>query len=131
MQATVAGVTLHYEVQGDGPPIVLVHGLGGTSNVWHAQRVTLSRTHRVVTYDLSGSGLSDRSRRQYSIATWAEELVGLMDHVKLDSAALAGHSMGTVIVQLFAARHPQRVSALILAGALTELAPPGKEAFTK
>src|SRR5262245_30300037 len=131
MQANIHGVGIHYESQGDGPPVVFVHGLGGTSNVWHAQRVTLSKNFRVVTYDLSGSGRSDRSRRQYSIDGWADELAGLMDHLSIPAAVVVGHSMGTVVVQRFAAKYAKRASAIVLAGALVELGPPGKEAFTK
>jgi 3-oxoadipate enol-lactonase len=131
MLATINGITIHYESQGDGPPLVFVHGLGGTSNVWHAQRVTLSKYYRVVAYDLSGSGRSDKSRRQYAIAGWADELAGLMDHLNLPAAVVVGHSMGTVIVQHFAVKYPQKTTALVLAGALVELGPPGKEAFTK
>ena len=131
MQANIHGVGIHYETQGDGPPVVFVHGLGGTSNVWHAQRVTLSKNFRVVTYDLSGSGRSDRSRRQYSIDGWADELAGLMDHLSIPAAVVVGHSMGTVVVERFAAKHAKRTTAIALAGALVELGPPGKEAFTK
>ena len=131
MQANIHGVGIHYETQGDGPPVVFVHGLGGTSNVWHAQRVTLSKNFRVVTYDLSGSGRSDRSRRQYSIDGWADELAGLMDHLSIPAAVVVGHSMGTVVVQHFAAKYAKRPTAIALAGALVELGPPGKEAFTK
>ena len=131
MQANVNGSKIHYESQGEGPPLVFVHGLGGTSNIWHAQRVTLSKYCRVVTYDLSGSGRSDKSKRQYSIDGWADELAGLMDHLNIPAATVVGHSMGTVIVQHFAAKYPKRTTALVLAGALVELGPPGKEAFTK
>jgi 3-oxoadipate enol-lactonase len=131
MQATINGINLSYESQGEGPPIVFVHGLGGTANVWHAQRVTLSKYFRVIALDLSGSGRSDRSRRSYSIEGWVEEIAGLLDHLGIDQAVMVGHSMATVIVQKFAARHPQRTRALVLAGALVELGPPGKEAFTK
>jgi 3-oxoadipate enol-lactonase len=131
MQTNVNGVNLFYESAGEGSPaIVFVHGLGGTSNVWHAARTTLSRFHRVVTYDLSGSGRSDRSPREYSIEGWVEDLSGLLDELNIPAAVIVGHSMGTVIVQQFAARYPQKTTALVLAGALTELGPPGKEAFT-
>src|SRR5581483_4783946 len=121
-------ISIHYESQGEGPPIVLVHGLGGTSNIWHAQRVTLSKYYRVVALDLSGSGRSDRSKRSYSIDGWADEIAGLMDHLKLPAAVVVGHSMGTVIVQHFAAKYPDKTKAIVLAGALVELGPPGKEA---
>src|SRR5262245_9240229 len=131
MLASINGVTLHYESQAEGPPLVFVHGLGGTSNVWHAQRVTLSHYYRAITYDLSGSGRSDRSRRAYSIDAWADELVGLLDHLGLPAAVVVGHSMGTLIAQRFAAKYPRRTSALVLAGAIAELAPAGKDAFTQ
>jgi 3-oxoadipate enol-lactonase len=131
MLANIHGTTVFYESMGEGPPLVFVHGLGGTGNVWHAQRLTLSKHYRVVTYDLSGSGRSDRTRREYSIDGWADELAGLLDHWKLPAAAVVGHSMGTVIVQHFTAKYPARVMALVLAGALVELGPAGKEAFAR
>jgi 3-oxoadipate enol-lactonase len=129
--ATIHGSAIHFESQGDGPAIVFVHGLGGTSNVWHAQRATLSRYMRVVTFDLAGSGRSDKSKKTYSIDGWADDIAGLMDHLGLHDAVVVGHSMGTVIVQKFAAKYPQKAKAIVLAGALVELTPPGKEAFTK
>ena len=131
MQANINGLRISYESQGEGTPLVFVHGLGGTGNVWYAQRATLSRYYRVITYDLSGSGRSDKSRREFSIDGWADELAGLLDQLSLPSAVVAGHSMGTVIVQRFAAKHPQRTTALVLAGGITELSAAGKEAFTK
>jgi 3-oxoadipate enol-lactonase len=129
--ATINGSAIHFESQGDGPAIVFVHGLGGTSNVWHAQRATLSRYMRVITFDLPGSGRSDKSKKTYSIDGWADDIAGLMDHLGQHDAVVVGHSMGTVIVQKFAAKYPQKAKAIVLAGALVELAPPGKEAFTK
>jgi 3-oxoadipate enol-lactonase len=131
MLANIHGLSLSYESQGEGPPLVFVHGLGATGNVWHAQRSTLSKYFRAVTFDLSGSGRSDRSRRSYSIDSWCDELAGLMDHLHIEQAVIVGHSMGTVIVQKFAAKYAAKTKAIVLAGALVELGPPGKEAFGK
>jgi 3-oxoadipate enol-lactonase len=131
MRANVGGVSLDYETEGDGPTVAFVHGLGATANVWHAQRVTVSKNYRVVTFDLPGSGRSDKSRPTHSFDAWADDLAGLLDHLGLPAAAVVGHSMGTVIAQRFAARHPERTKALVLAGALTELAAPAKEAYTR
>jgi pimeloyl-ACP methyl ester carboxylesterase len=131
MQASVHGVSLSYESQGDGPAVVFVHGLGATANVWHAQRMTLSRYFRVVTFDLSGSGRSGKSRGPYSFDVWADELAGLIDHLHLPDAVVVGHSMGTFIAQRFAARRPEKARALVLAGALTELAALVKEAYAQ
>jgi 3-oxoadipate enol-lactonase len=129
--ATINNTSIFFESQGEGHAIIFVHGLGGTANVWHAQRITLSRYFRVIAFDLTGSGRSDKSRRNYSIDGWADDIAGLMDHLGLQDAVVVGHSMGTVIVQKFAAKYPQKTRAIVLAGALTELVPAGKEAFTK
>jgi 3-oxoadipate enol-lactonase len=129
VQVEVQGVRLFVESQGDGPALVFVHGLGATSSVWHAQRTVLSRNFRVVTFDLSGSGRSDKSKRSYSIDTWAEEIAGLLDQLELPTAVIVGHSLGTLVAQRFAARFPARTRALVLAGALTELAEPVKETY--
>lgn len=131
MLAKINGADIHYEVQGDGPAILFLHGLGGTSNVWHAQRVGLSKYYKVIVQDLTGSGRSDRSARDFSIESWADDAAGLLDHLEIDSAVIVGHSMATVIAQTFAAKYPAKTSALVLCGALVELGPPGKEAFTK
>jgi 3-oxoadipate enol-lactonase len=131
MITNVHGTNVFYEVTGEGLPLVFIHGLGGTSNVWHAQRLGLSRYFKVVTLDLPGSGRSDRSERQYSMERWVDQVAGLADAAKLDKFVLIGHSMTTVLAQKFAARHGARLTALVLCGPITELAPAGKEAFAK
>ena len=115
--ATIQNASIHYETQGEGPPIVFVHGLGGTGNVWHAQRVALSRYFKVITMDLTGSGRSDKNARTYSLEQWADDVAGLIDHLQLDQAVVVGHSMATAIVQKFAARHGMKAKAIVLAGA--------------
>jgi pimeloyl-ACP methyl ester carboxylesterase len=77
----IGGLDIHVEVQdeagGDtGPPIVFVHGLGATSNVWHAQRIALRHHFRVIVYDRSGCGRSQKAPAGYSIDAWADELAG-------------------------------------------------------
>jgi 3-oxoadipate enol-lactonase len=131
MIASVNGTNIFYEIAGEGPPIVFVHGLGGTGNVWFAQRVGLAKYFKVVTLDLPGSGRSDKTGRDYSIEKWVDQLAGLADAVGLDRFVLVGHSMTTVVAQKFAAKYGTRLKALVLCGPLTELAAPAKEAFTK
>ena len=131
MIAEVNGTSIFYEIVGDGLPIVFMHGLGGTSNVWHAQRVGLAKYFKVVTVDLPGSGRSDKTEREYSMEKWGEQIAGLADAIRLDKFVLVGHSMTTVLAQKFAAKHGSRLTALVLCGPLTELAQPAKEAFTK
>lgn len=131
MIANIQGSDIYHEVVGDGLPLVFVHGLGGTSNIWHPQRGALQKFFKVITLDLPGSGRSSKSERTYSMERWADQLVGLADHLKLDKFVLIGHSMTTVLAQVFAGRHGGRLSGLVLCGPITELAAPGKEAFTK
>ena len=131
MIANVSGTNIFYELAGDGLPIVFLHGLGGTSNVWHAQRVGLAKYFKVVTVDLPGSGRSDKTDREYSMEKWVEQIAGLADAIRLDKFVLVGHSMTTVLAQKFAAKFAGRITALVLCGPLTELAQPAKDAFAK
>lgn len=131
MLANVQGTNLFYEVVGDGPAIIFVHGLGGTGNIWHAQRTALAKYFKVITLDLPGSGRSDKTEEKYSMARWVDQIAGLADAAKLDKFVLVGHSMTTVLVQNFAAKYGTRLNALVLCGPITELAPAGKDAFAK
>src|SRR5262245_4198925 len=131
MIATILGSSIYYEVAGEGTPLLFVHGLGGTGNVWHAQRAVLPKTCQVITIDLPGSGRSGKTETAFSMDRWADQLVGLADHLKLDRVVLVGHSMSTILVQKTAAKHPSRVRAAILCGPMTELPAAGREAFQK
>jgi 3-oxoadipate enol-lactonase len=131
MFANILGTNIYYEVASDGPPILFVHGLGGTGNVWHAQRQGLAKFFKVITIDLPGSGRSDKTERDYSMERWADQVMGLADALKLDKLTLVGHSMTTILAQKAAAKYGPRLNALVLCGPLTELPPAGKEAFVK
>lgn len=130
-KANINGLDIHYEVQGEGPAIVCVHGLGSTSNVWHAQRTTLCKQFRVIVYDRSGSGRSQPARDGYSIEAWTEELAGLLDHLVVPSAVVVGHSLGSMIAQRFAAKYAVRTRALVLAGGEAELTVEAKHTLTE
>jgi 3-oxoadipate enol-lactonase len=129
--AIINGLDIHHEVQGEGPPVVFVHGLGATSNVWHAQRVTLSKSYRVIVYDRSGCGRSQRARDGYSIDGWADELAGLLDHLAAPSVVVVGHSLGSMVAQRFAGKYAKRTAALVLAGAEDELPPDARQILTE
>ncbi len=101
--------------QGAGDPVVMVHGLGGTASVWEPQAMRLAEHFRVVRYDQRGSGAS-RSTEALSIDRWVADLGELLDALDLDRPHLVGHSLGTLVVQHFAARHPERVRSLALLG---------------
>jgi 3-oxoadipate enol-lactonase len=131
MFANVLGTNIYYESAGEGPAILFIHGLGGTSNVWHAQRQGLAKFFKVITIDLPGSGRSDKTEKSYTMERWADQLIGLADQLKLDKFTLVGHSMTTIVAQKAAAKLGARLTALVLCGPLTELTAAGKEAFVK
>ncbi|GAB2929002.1 hypothetical protein GCM10027047_27150 [Rhodococcus aerolatus] len=113
----VAGRELFVERTGDGPAVVLVHGLGGTTDVYQPQVDALAEHRTVLRYDLSGHGRSPQAGAP-SIAGWVDELLALLDAEGLDSVELVAHSMGTLVATHLAATHPERVSKLVLLGAV-------------
>ena len=118
----VAGYRLHYLVEGpaDGPPMVLVHGLGGRAEDWRNLAPWLAQAgFRVYMPDLPGFGRSEKPAGfSYSVRGQAEVLAGFLDAMGLKRVDLAGWSMGGAIVQHVAAKHPERVRRLILLDAL-------------
>lgn len=118
---TLNGKNLAVERHGDGDPVIMVHGLGGTSNAWGPQADVLAHTYRVIRPDLEGSGRSSVTG-PLSIAGFVADLIALLDADGIDSAHFAGHSMGTIVCQHLAVAHPARVRSLALIGPLA--APP-------
>jgi pimeloyl-ACP methyl ester carboxylesterase len=106
------------DLGGKGDTLVLVHGLGGSTNTWFPQTQVLRRDLHLVAYDLAGSGRTPVTG-QISIAGHVEDLLRLVQE-QGGRVHLAGHSMGTIICQHFAARYPDRVASLVLAGAFPE-----------
>jgi 3-oxoadipate enol-lactonase len=115
----INGKNLEVEVQGEGDAVLMVHGLGGTSNIWYAQRSVLARSFKVICPDLEGSGRSP-PQGSLSIGGFVADMVALLDAVGAGSIDLVGHSMGTIICQHLAASYPGRVKSLALFGPLAE-----------
>jgi pimeloyl-ACP methyl ester carboxylesterase len=111
------GQDLFYEIHGDGPPLVLVMGIGYDSSLWTLQQVpVLSTRFRVVLLDNRDAGRSSRADHPYDIADMADDLAGLLDALDIRSAHLLGLSMGSMIGMEFALRHADRLDRLVLAG---------------
>ena len=109
--------TVHMRDTGprDAAPVILIHGFGSSLQTWDAWAESLSRTHRVIRFDLPGSGLSPPDpTADYTDARSIELLIALMDHLGLQRASVAGHSIGGRIAWTFASRHPERVDRLVL-----------------
>ncbi|MBC7393706.1 3-oxoadipate enol-lactonase [Variovorax sp. GrIS 2.14] len=109
------------EEEGDGPVVVCVHGLGGSSNTYTPLMPALAR-HRVVRVDLPGSGRSQSVEGALSIERYVETLLGICDRLGITRAHWLGHSMGTIVCQHIAATHPKLVASVALFGPL--VAPP-------
>jgi pimeloyl-ACP methyl ester carboxylesterase len=115
MRVEVRGKTLSIEKQGQGEPVVLLHGLGSTGNVWEPQVRALADRFTLVRYDLEGAGRSPHAG-PLSIEGWVDDLTAILDLHRMEKARLIGHSLGTLILQHFAARHPQRIEKLVFIG---------------
>jgi 3-oxoadipate enol-lactonase len=123
----VNGKELAVEIDGQGPAVLLVHGLGGTSNFYQLLTDALAEQHRVIRVDSAGSGRSAPADG-ISVESHADDLAAVLDQLGIDSAAAVGHSMGTLVVRSLAARYPEKVSALALLGAVREPAEAGRQA---
>ena len=111
------GQKLYFEVHGEGPPLVLVMGIGYDATLWTlAQVPALSRTFKVVIFDNRDCGRSSRAVGPYSTADMADDVASLMDALEIDRAHLLGLSMGGMIAQEFALRHSGRLQRLVLSG---------------
>jgi pimeloyl-ACP methyl ester carboxylesterase len=110
---TVDGRRLRYVRAGSGPAVVLVHGFGSSLYTWKDLIAPLAARHDVVALDLPGFGQSDQPA-DLSFEDFPRAVVGLMDRLSLDRAALVGNSMGGAAAVVVAARHPERVLSLVL-----------------
>ena len=100
--------------KGSGPPVILVHGLGLNSQMWQWQIDSLIPHFSVIYYDLLGHGESVNPEIPCKLTQFNEQLLELMDGMKLEQSALVGFSLGGLIVQDFALTHPEKVSALVI-----------------
>ena len=119
----VAGGEIHYEVAGEGEPIVFVSGLNGVGRYWQPQVPVFSSRFKVVTYDQRGTGASDRLQRTFSIDSMAAELAMLMDALEIARAHIVGLSTGGAIGQTLAIEQPQRVNRLVMCSTWTHCDP--------
>lgn len=113
----VFGHTIKYYDVGSGPPLLLVHGIGGDADEWAFCFEPLSRSHRVIAIDLLGFGRSDKPVIEYTIAGFAESLEAFLRGLKIERAAVVGESLGGWIASAFTLKCPGIVDRLILVDA--------------
>ncbi|MDY6905213.1 MAG: alpha/beta hydrolase [Thermodesulfobacteriota bacterium] len=113
----VNGIKHHYLQKGEGPDVVLIHGMGGNMSFWYANKAlaALKKDFRVTVYDMRGHGYSDFVTTGYTSFDLATDLGGLMEATGLSNAFLVGHSLGGLVALHAAHLFPELVSGLILA----------------
>jgi pimeloyl-ACP methyl ester carboxylesterase len=110
------GASIWWKAQGEGDPILLIAGLGSSSDTLHRIITHLSSEYRTIQFDNRGAGRSDSPPGLYSIAEMAEDAVSVLDAASVNQAHVFGFSMGGMIAQELAFSHPHRVRSLILGG---------------
>ena len=111
---TVDHHRIAYLDAGQGPPLILIHGFGGSMWNWEYQYSVLARTHRVIIPDLLGSGLSDKPEEAYTPKRLVEFFRQFMDSLNIPHATLVGNSMGAGLAMAMALDYPERVKRLVL-----------------
>ncbi len=111
----VGDVQIAYEVTGDGPPLVLISGVGYGGWFWHKIVPPLAEHFQVITFDNRGAGESDKPPGPYTTAMMAADTAGLLDALGVQKACVLGHSLGGFIAQELALARPDLVERLVLA----------------
>jgi len=115
-QVDVDGLTINYDVQGDGPPLVLIHYTSADHACWAFQLPAYTEHFSCVALDLPGSGESDKPPGPYSTDEHADQVAAWMGAIGIEQAHVAGISLGAAVGIHLAARHPGRVRSLSLHG---------------
>lgn len=115
----VEGHRLAYLDEGNGPPVLLIHGIPTSSLLWRDIIPALAKTHRVIAPDMLNYGKSDKpDNADVSIAAQARLLIGVLDALGIRRADVVSHDIGGGVAQIIAVRHPERVKKLVLSNAV-------------
>lgn len=113
------GTTIHYVDEGQGEPILLIHGLTGSHDEWRAPGIIddLSRDYRIIALDVRGHGQSDKPHEiaRYGVE-FSEDVARLLDHLGIERAHIVGYSMGAMIAGRFVADHAARALSVVFGG---------------
>jgi pimeloyl-ACP methyl ester carboxylesterase len=107
---------LYWESSGTGDPVLLVHGLGLSGGAWWRTVDALAPTMRVITFDHRGIGQSESLSYAYTTEAMADDAVSILDALAIERIHLYGFSLGGMVAQQIALRHPRRVQSLVLGG---------------
>jgi pimeloyl-ACP methyl ester carboxylesterase len=113
-QIKLHGHHVNYRIGGEGPTLVLIHGITGTSETWKDVLPWLAETHTVIAPDLLGHGQSAKPRGDYSLGAYASGIRDLLTALDCDSATFVGHSLGGGVAMQLAYQFPERLDRLVL-----------------
>ena len=122
MRFTAHGIGIEYQVEGPrtGLPVVFIHGFPFSKEMWRPQADALKNQCYVILYDVRGHGASDVGDGQYTVEYFVDDLIGLLDHLKISKAVVVGLSMGGYIALRAIERNPERFRGLVLCDTRSE-----------
>jgi 3-oxoadipate enol-lactonase len=118
---------INYIEEGDGEPVILIHGLAGDHTAWLPQVAALKDRYRVIAFDNPGSGDSSPVSEPAGTADLADATLGLMDQLGIDAAQIVGRSMGGAVAQHMALKAPERIRSMAFAASFARLDPLGAQ----
>lgn len=121
--ALINQVNLYYEIHGDGPRMLFLHGLGSSVRDWAPQIDTLQAKYRCIAYDARGHGRSDKPPGPYHVRQHAADAIGLLDHLGIPAAIVVGLSMGGMIAFQMAVDAPERFLGMVIINSGPHLVP--------
>src|SRR6266511_1828943 len=123
--AEFSAMRTHYlDFPGGDPPVVLLHGLSANAHEFCGLIAAgLSPRFRVIAPDLRGRGQTDKPERGYSIGQHAEDVIALLDFLRLDRVVIGGHSFGGLLAIFMGATYPDRISSIVIIDAAIQMHP--------
>ncbi|HVF40381.1 MAG TPA: alpha/beta hydrolase, partial [Gemmatimonadaceae bacterium] len=110
----VRDIDVHYEIAGQGEPVLLIHGLGSRSEDWEEQVPAMAEHFRVITYDVRGHGRSSKPAGPYSVAESAADAAALLEALHVGPVHVVGLSMGGMIAFQLMADRPELVKSAVI-----------------
>ena len=114
LYAEVNGIKICYEIHGEGEPVILIHGWGGSKDGWFVQVYDLSKYFKVIIFDNRGAGKSSRPNYPYTMDMYADDIKGLLEFLNIEKTHVIGESSGGMIALNFILKYPKCVNKFIL-----------------
>jgi len=114
MKVNANGISINYEIEGQGENLILIHGAFDNLDMWYNQVPIFSKDYRVITYDIRGFGKTESRETEYSVLLFTEDLYQFTKAIGIDNTICIGFSLGGSIAVQLAIDHPELVKALVL-----------------